>query len=296
MKKIGKTALMILGALLVCAVGLGVVNGLAADGAWTFGWLDYRYEGQYQIGSGSVAGSNRAELKKLSLDWLDGSVRVVPCDDALISLTEDSSKALTEGDELRWGFSEDCSTLTVMYRKSAWYFEGTRGEGKSLILRIPRKILAQLEEIEISTRGAEVHLEKLDTNAIRVTTQRGNVKGVGCAVENLTLNSKRGDLQWDGTVLKSTVMQTAKGSVTLQDVNCPKAIQVKTGNGKVSLTLGEQASFALQWITAGGSSFSDFALTESAEGKLICGDGAATIAVETQKGDLWIHKNANTAD
>ena len=296
MKKIGKTALMIVGALLVCAVGLGVVNGLAADGAWTFGWLDYRYEGQYEVGSGSVAGSNREELKKLCLDWLDGSVRVIPCDDALISLTEDSSKALTEGDELRWGFSEDGRTLTVMYRKSAWYFEGTRGEGKSLILRIPRKILAQLEEIEISTRGAEVYLENLETNGIRIATQRGNVKGVGCAVENLNLTSKRGDLQWDGTVVSNAALQTERGSVTMKDTDCPEVTQVKTENGKVSLTFGEQASFALQWSTEGGSAVSDFTLTEGADGKLICGDGASSVVVETKNGDLWIYKSTKTAD
>jgi DUF4097 and DUF4098 domain-containing protein YvlB len=184
----------------------------------------------------------------------------------------------------------------VKYRKSAWYFEGTRGEGKSLILRVPRKILEQLEEIEITTRGAEVHLEKLDTNGIRVTTQRGNVQGIGCAVENLNLTSKRGDLQWNGTVAGNVAMQTAKGSVTLQDANCPKSIQVKTGNGKVSLTLGEQASFALQWITDAGSSVSEFALTDGADGKLICGDGASSVTVETQKGDLWIYKSTKAAD
>ena len=296
MKKLGKTALMIMGALLVGAVILGVVNGLAADGAWTFGWLYYRYEVQYEMGSGSVRCSNREGLKEIRLDWLEGNVRVVPCDDALISLTEDSSMTLADGDQLRWGFNEDGSVLTVKYRKSAWYFEGNRGEGKSLILRIPRRILENLELLEITTRGAQVSLENLDTEKIIVTTQGGDVKGVGCEVDALSLSSKRGSLQWNGTVEDEAKLYTEKGTVTLKDTDCPLVTDVKTVNGKVSLTLGTDASFALTWITEGGSSVSDFSLTEGSDGRLICGDGEAGIRVETKKGDLWLHKSTSTAD
>ena len=296
MKKIGKIALITVGALLVCAVVLGVVNGLVADGAWTFGWLDYRYEGTYEMGSGSVPGSNREGLKKIRLDWLEGSVRVIPCDDALISLTEESSMTLTEGDQLRWGFNEDGSVLTVMYRKSAWYFEGNRGEGKSLILRIPRRILAGLESLEITARGAQVTLEDLDTNQILVTTRHGNVTGKGCAVESLALTSKRGSLRWEGTVSGEATLLAERGTVTLKDAGCPRVTNVKTGDGKVTLSFSEDSSFALQWITEKGSSVSDFSLEEGSDGKLIYGGGASSVTVETKNGDLWLRKNTKTAD
>ena len=53
---------IVMGALLLGAVVMGVLNALVADGAWHFGWESYRYEDSgYEIGGASVP--SRTSLK-----------------------------------------------------------------------------------------------------------------------------------------------------------------------------------------------------------------------------------------
>ena len=85
-KKIIKYAAFVVGGLIVGAILLGVLNGLVGKGEWNLGWTNYRYDDTaYDVGEGSIAAPN---VEKIDLDWIDGNVRVVLCQDAYISITE----------------------------------------------------------------------------------------------------------------------------------------------------------------------------------------------------------------
>ncbi len=164
---------IVMGALLLGAVVMGVLNALVADGAWHFGWESYRYEDSgYEIGGASVP--SRA-VRHIDLDWLDGDVTVLPCEDKYISLSEKGSGILEEEDLLRWHLSEDGSTLTVKYRKSAWFLSGSEDMRKELILRIPREMLADLQTLSITTRRGNVSLSSIEPKTLAIDTQRGDV-------------------------------------------------------------------------------------------------------------------------
>ena len=164
---------IVMGALLLGAVVMGVLNALVADGAWHFGWESYRYEDSgYEIGGASVPSRT---VRHIDLDWLDGDVTVLPCDDKYISFSEQSSGTLKDEDELRWHLSEDGSTLTVKCRKSAWFLSASADTRKTLVLRIPRQMLADLQTLSITTRRGNVSLSSIEPKTLVIDTQRGDV-------------------------------------------------------------------------------------------------------------------------
>ena len=84
-----------IGASLAVAILIGILNALVANGTWSFGWSDYRYdESGYEVGEGSVFSD---DLTTLSIDWIDGEVRIVSCGDQYISLSETSDEKLIAG-------------------------------------------------------------------------------------------------------------------------------------------------------------------------------------------------------
>ncbi|MBQ9807055.1 MAG: hypothetical protein IJW49_11210 [Clostridia bacterium] len=173
-------------ALLLGAVLVGVLNALVAGGSWNFGWTDYRYdESGYQIGDGSV---NATELSEIDVDWIDGEVRIVLCQDACVSLSESSEKSLSEDSLLRYRISEDGKRLSVKYRKSSWYFGNSKNKEKTLILRIPEHMIesGQLKKLKIKGISANVTVDgtpfmengsvRFAPEQISVETKTGNIK------------------------------------------------------------------------------------------------------------------------
>lgn len=269
MKKLGKVILAVAAALVVCAVVLGLLNGLVAKGAWTFGWVDYQYdESGFTAGGASVTAPNADRLKRIEIDWIDGSVQVIPCQDICVSMTESAEGDMGEGNELRWKLSEDGTTLTVRYRKSSWFFLGTHKENKTLTLRVPERFFGQLEELDVKVRSSQVTVTGLTLSTLRFSAEQGSLTVRDCATSEI-------------------LAATQGGSIGLSSPICPQKLDLQTRGGDVTLALGTDASFALDWQTEGGNLISDLPLT-SADGAYRYGEGKAELRVKTAKGDLQI--------
>lgn len=161
-------------ALVVGTVIMGILNALVADGSWHFGWESYRYdESGYEVGGASVPS---VTVSRIDLDWLDGSVTVLPCDDKYISISEVGQGSIAEDNRLRWSLSEDGSTLSIKYRKSAWFLSASLDRSKTLVLRIPRTMLEGLEELSIRTVRGTVTLQGVSAEQVRINSERGDVR------------------------------------------------------------------------------------------------------------------------
>ncbi|MBQ9132524.1 MAG: DUF4097 family beta strand repeat protein [Clostridia bacterium] len=292
MKKFGKALLAVAAALVLCAVVLGLLNGLIAKGSWTFGWLDYRYDQTgFETGGASVTSPNADQLKRIEIDWIDGSVQVIPCKDICVSMTESAQGELGDGNELTWKLSEDGTTLTVRYRKSSWFFQGTHKENKTLTLRVPERFFGQLEELDVNVHSSRVTVTGLTLSTVRFSADRGSLTGQDCQISKLIAKSQSGDVTWDGSVTDGAEVQASGGKVSLSSAVCPKALDVKTQSGDVTLSLPSDASFTMQWITKKGSLTSDLSLATVEDGYRY-GEGTAAFRVETGKGDLLIKQYA----
>lgn len=164
---------IVAGALVLLTVVIGILNALVADGGWHFGWESYRYnEEGYQEGGASVPS---LDVTTIDIDWLDGSVTILPCDDKYISLSERSREGLEEGQTLRWCLSEDGRTLTVKYRKSSWFLSASVDRSKELVLRIPKGLLEELNVLKVKTDRGTVSVSGVEAANIEIRTERGDV-------------------------------------------------------------------------------------------------------------------------
>ena len=211
--------------LLVIAVIIGVLNGLVANGEWEIGWSSYRYdETGYEIGGASVPSKT---VRNIEIDWIDGEVEIILCDDAFISITEFYEGELAEKDYMRHRLSEDGSSLSVKYRKSAAFVGIGGGADKKLTVRVPKSFLGQIQTLTVNARSANVTVDGVTVQSLSVTTKSGDIdikhpEQVGFTL-SLSCESDRflsnlngvGDGYVYGEGASRIALTTKKGTVTL---------------------------------------------------------------------------------
>lgn len=247
-KKILIVTAIVIAALLVGGVVFGVLNALVADGAWEFGWSDYRYdETDYEIGDGSIVTTS---LTKLEIDWVDGEVEIVPCQDTYPSITEEADGELPDSATVRWSIGDD-GTLSVKYRKSSWFFAvGSGNRQKRLTVRIPERFFEQLTEIDVEADSANISIRGITAESLELSTKSGAVNIDGCAFDQTDIETK---------------------------------------SGNVALRMAADASFVLDWETKRGKLSSDFAFVQDGT-RYTVGNGGNTVSVKTESGDLLLSR------
>jgi hypothetical protein len=227
-KKIIKYTACVLGGLILGAILLGVLNGLVGKGEWNLGWTNYRYDDSaYRTGEGTIPAPT---VESIDLDWIDGSVTVVICQDAYISVSETAPAELTEKTQLHWFVSEDGKTLSIKYRGSSSFFGTNKDKEKNLILRIPEKLIGQLQTLNINAVSSNVTVSNIIIENINVQTASGNVtiELPEATAFTLTHETKRG-----GTpTVDFPVTQEGNTYVSGTD---GMGINVKTNSGKVAV-------------------------------------------------------------
>lgn len=266
MKRVTIIISIVVGVLLLGAVVFGILNATVGGGEWTLGWIDYRYdETGYRIGNGSVP-SDR--ITKIDLDWIDGSVTVVACQDACVSLTETAEEEIPEASRVRWHLSEDGTTLTVKYRKSSQFFGfGSAKRDKNLILRVPERFFDGLT-LNVSVDSTKVRFEGIGADVLDFESESGDVVAVDCRFGNVTV-------------------ETDRGKIDLGLTACPAAAELVTDSGEIYLRLPASASFTLDWESDGGHINSDFAYQKQ-NGKYVIGSGESTVRAESDGEDIFL--------
>ena len=228
-KNILKYAAFVIGGLLIGAILLGVLNGFVGKGEWNLGWTNYRYDDSaYKVGEGSIAAP---DVESIDLDWIDGNIHIVVCQDAYISITESAPADLTDKTRVHWSVSEDGKSLSIKYRASSSFFGTSKDKEKDLILRIPEKLLGQIKALNINAVSSNVTVSDIIIENINVQTASGNVNvelPEGTAF-TLTHENKRG-----GTPTIDFPV-TQEGNTYVCGTDGIK-INVTTNSGKVVIT------------------------------------------------------------
>ena len=228
-KKIIKYTAFIIGGLIIAAILLGVLNGLVGKGEWNLGWTNYRYDDStYKVGEGTIPAP---AVESIDLDWIDGNVSVVICQDAYISITEAAPAELSENTKVHWFVSEDGKTLSIKYRASSSFFGVNKDKNKDLILRIPEKLVGQIKNLNINAVSSNVIVSNIVVDNIDVKTASGNVtiELPEATAFTLTHESRRG-----GTPTIDFPV-TQEGNTYRSGTDGIK-INVKTNSGKVTVT------------------------------------------------------------
>ena len=268
------------------ALVLGILNALFADGEWTL-WSSYRYdETGYSVGSSTVP-SDR--ITSIDVDWIDGSVELVVCQDALLSITEQAEGELAENAKLRWSLGADRSVFSVKYRKSAAFLGfGGGGDGKKLTVRIPETMLEQLASVKVNAKDASVRLDGIAAESLAITTHSGAVTLAGGTYKDIAVSTRSGEIKADtaaGGILSFT---SRKGSVTLSDAVNAVAITLASEEGSVELSLPEPTGFALFLSCEAGKFVTDRALIPIETGYAY-GDGGTRVSLSSEEGAVRLY-------
>ena len=258
-----------------------------ADGQWTFGWTHYRYdETGYGIGEGSIPSEN---VKRIALDWIDGGVEIIACEDRYISISEVAASELSDTLRVRWKSEED-GTLRIKYQASGWFFgHNSDLRDKKLTLRIPKSLFSQLEEIAIETRSANAVILGVEAEALYFDSDSGSLVANDCRFSRFFAETEAGKLVADGVWTTSISAETARGDVELYLPACPAKLEIDTEKGDVTLRLPAESSFTMDWETDRGQLSYDFPLTQSGN-RYLAGNAQATFSIETETGNLVLMK------
>lgn len=281
--KKGMRILLIGVAVLVAgAILLGVVNAVFADGKWTFGWTDYNYGDEgFSVGDGTVA-SDR--LTSLEIDWIDGTVEILPCNDTYLSLTEKSPDGeLSDGSRLRYRMDAD-GGLTVKYRKSGFFFGSSQMLQKQLTVRVPVQYLRDLS-VTVNGKAVTVILNDADVNKLSFNSESGNLAVLSTSsIDKIEAYTKSGKILVSG-VVRDISASTRAGEIKLESL--PQIAEIENERGDVKLRLPKAASFTLDFETEKGRYISDFDLQDK-NGFLVCGSGNADLSIKVDHGVLYL--------
>ena len=286
-KKVIKIVFLVILGLVLAAVIWGVISALFG-GNMMLGWRDYRYdESAYTIGEGSIPYDN---ITAIDLDWIDGKIEIVSCGDTYVSLTESAEGELSNSEKLRWSVDEN-GVLSIKYRKSSWFLGfGYENRGKSLILRIPERMLSTLEHLNVETLSSEVTVNEIDARSFVYKNVTGNLIATNCCFDSCDLSSSAGDIDLPDCRIGSAEATTASGNILLYSQTCPSKLTLETKGGEVEILIPVSSSFTLYHETKSGQLSSDFSMQKLTD-RYVCRDGAATFTVKTASGSVYITQN-----
>lgn len=224
---------------------------------------------------------NAEEIDRLNIDWAAGKIVILPVEGSEIAVTEE---LLGEEDEMV--LKLDGSTLYVEYSENAVSLNFGSINKKNLYITVPQDWVCK--ELDIDAASATVQAERLTIQKAASSTASGDHTFRDCKVEQLTLETISGNLDYSGTLDKLDF-----GGVSAQaDVvvtNFPKSIDVETVSGDVNLTLPKECGFTLEKDSVSGH-FSSELETRKENGKYVYGDGQCKIDVEGVSASITIRK------
>lgn len=224
---------------------------------------------------------NADEIDRLNIDWAAGKIVILPVEGSEIAVTEELM-----GEEDEMVLKLDGSTLYVEYSENVVSLNFGSINKKNLYITVPQDWVCK--ELDIDAASATVQAERLTIQKAASSTASGDHTFRDCKVEQLTLETVSGNLDYSGTLDKLDFGGiSAQADVLL--TNFPKSIDVETVSGDVNLTLPKECGFTLEKDSVSGH-FSSELETRKENGKYVYGDGQCKIDVEGVSASITIRK------
>lgn len=251
----------------------GVFSGINLGG--------FRYDDSgYEIGNGTSG----ERITSITVDWIVGSVNVIPSDGEEISISDDY-----RGDNrdlaLRWRIRD--GELTVKYCASLWILNQTTD--KNLVLEIPAFMLEGLDEVEIDGVDCDVTFTgNADELSLDVVDGKVEIHG---NIGELELDAVDGNLTFRGAVRRAD-MDCVDTTVSMY-LEMAAELNFDQLNGDVTLYLSDEITgVRAEMDSVGGEitmeGFEGSTVTGKREARW--GDGSLRIQVDGADCHLLIRK------
>ncbi len=263
--------------------------------SFPFGFSSYHYDNadKYQAGNASIPaeGENGFNLRELDVNWIDGSIHILPYDGGTIEVSETSSSSLDDDARLHYYTDRD-GRLKIQYRKSSGWIFGFgpfRKYNKQLEIKIPRSQMKNLDDLSIDTVSSEINLDQIEARECSIDTTSGNTTCTG-NTETFEIDNVSGDIHLLGNHQKIDC-DTVSGNLTLDAESTPASINADSVSGDLTLTLPAESGFRMSEDSVSGDLICNFE-TQKKGDVLICGTGDSEYNFDTVSGDVTIQKRA----
>lgn len=218
-----------------------------------------------------------ARVREIEVDWLGGSVMVVPTDDDSLSFAEMAYQDVPE--EQRLSYALDGDTLKIDFCRIGHLLSSS--PEKQLVLSIPRSLT--LEKFEADTTAAAVNVTGLHTQTVDISTVSGGVDLAAEAYE-IDISTTGGCAAVDADFYQLD-FSAVSGSLTLTMQRAAK-VDAETTSGGVTIHLPPSSyGFALDFETVSGTPEIAFD-ANGGDGHWTYGDKASTLNIDTVSGNL----------
>ncbi len=312
-------AVLLTAILIVLLTGNNIFRKVGWDGGW-IGRIVERAtytSGRMGLDSNEAIVSDQASvpadsIKKLSINWVAGSVNLRAGSGSEIVFYESSYMTLTDRQKMRYSVSDD-GTLQIRYSEDLdniynWFSLDANVPSKQLTVEVPASLIGSLSGVKIDAVSAKVDLSGVYGSQTDVTTVSGGILCAdiacdelqlsstsgsivceNCTVDTLKLNNVSGSIRAEGA-FDTIKAESVSGSIRLSCANVPDSINVDGVSGSIALALPEGAEFIAKLDSVSGSISCDFPGTLG-EDMVVVGDGSANYRINTVSGSLKIEKN-----
>lgn len=296
--------------------GIGLIMGASPshilyNGLWN---AQFHYEDDYEndYNKDNTYSVSDQTIDELGIDWVSGSVTVVPYDGEDILIEESSRRDLDEDYCLRYKI--DGNRLQIDYMKGTMginFYDGKGSVSKKLTVKIPRKMAQNLERVEFDAVSADISISDITTNYLSADTTSGNLFANNLKVIDLEMSSISGDLRAKNLIAKSLEVDTTSGnlighslkasSVQIGTVSgdmdadflvCPKEFGFESTSGECTITLPKNSSLSVAFDSASGNFSTEYPSKINGDDEYIIGNGTYEFNVDTVSGDFTIKKAA----
>jgi len=260
--------------------------------------------------SASVAA---ADVRKIEINWVAGSVELRIGDGDEITFSESARKTLTDAQKMRYSltsggvleisFSQELNDIRNWFSSDAYSMPA-----KALVVTVPASLIGKLDAINIDSVSARLDVDGVYGDETDFGTVSGEIVCANLVCGELDLSSTSGEIICEGVVADSLDLenvsgasraegsfaeidaQTVSGSIQIASTTAPGKISGDSVSGDMTILLPEGAGFTATLDTVSGELSCAFPGTFSDQ-RIVTGDGEGNYRFDSVSGDISIEQN-----
>lgn len=220
-------------------------------------------------------------VRGLKIDWVHGGVEVKSTGGAVIRITEQANRPLTEEENLE--YKRSGGALAIQWNGLPSVLGRFDDLEKSLVVEVPAGLAGEMELLSCKNRSGNIQI------------------GGGFTAGKIEVSSASGSLAASGLTGETGSFSTLSGGLSLQGINCQEALRASTAAGKLEAS-GLSAE-ELTLITVSGGVSAESVQAEELRVKSISGPvwvrlggSPKEAALESVSGDLRLGMPGSIGD
>lgn len=263
---------------------------------------EYDNESKYSVGNSE---SVSADFNTINVDWISGSVNLIPYDGDTVKIEETSIENIEEKYELRWLVKANTLTIKPCASIGGWNLS-VEIPTKELYIYLPAKLAETLNKVVIEAASAEVNITGITSTGISTDTASGDTWIEKCNVTDLNIENVSGYVNCTELSAEKIDAETVSGNVEIMGIvkeldvesvsgtvyYCSSSAvldraDISTVSGEIKLQLPDNDGFNVRFDSVSGKIISDFPLTINGNNNTY-GNGTRNYDLETVSGNVYI--------